>query len=280
MNDLNHRSWTEFKEEIQKYIPLHRSFFSRHKDDRCSALFRGQSNSEWELQTTLERTPCSDTTLERYIRSCHSARRFIENFEPSGISYEENVDLSKFDLSVKLPNYEYLAYLRHHGFPSPLLDWTESPYIAAFFAFRDIPKESTKSVRIHVYEADLGEGRAYVGSQPHILSMGPFAKIHSRHTIQQCWYTICIKEQYSGDAEHRSRETIFCSYEEAFSLSQQIQANQDGYSFFDIDIKYRNEALADLYHMNIHAYSLLGTTDSLMEMASPRIFNLPPDSDS
>jgi len=28
-----------------------------------------------------------------------------------------------------------MTRLRHHGFPSPLLDWPQSPYIAAFFAF-------------------------------------------------------------------------------------------------------------------------------------------------
>lgn len=32
-------------------------------------------------------------------------------------------------------SYGFMTRLRHHGFPSPLLDWPQSPYIAAFFAF-------------------------------------------------------------------------------------------------------------------------------------------------
>ncbi len=60
-------------------------------------------------------------------------------------------DYQGFELdlwSERCPGYAYMAYLRHHGFPSPLLDWTRSPYVAAFFAFNKASEDSSKRVSI------------------------------------------------------------------------------------------------------------------------------------
>lgn len=35
----------------------------------------------------------------------------------------------------KHPALTFMTHLRHCGFPSPILDWSRSPYVAAYFAF-------------------------------------------------------------------------------------------------------------------------------------------------
>jgi hypothetical protein len=82
-----------------------------------------------------------------------------------------------------------MAYLRHHGFPSPLLDWSSSPYVAAYFAFAE-PVEDGKNVAIYAYR-ERGDGGFKIGGndEPFIRQLGPYVSGPKRHFAQRSQYT-------------------------------------------------------------------------------------------
>jgi len=96
-------------------------------------LFRGQTNAEWGLETTLERL----------------ARRFSIDF--SELSKIEQGLLRKFQREASLyistppnknDNMQWLALMQHHGSPTRLLDWTYSFFVATYFAFETAKLDS------------------------------------------------------------------------------------------------------------------------------------------
>src|SRR3972149_3047061 len=127
------KSWEEFEDELVKInaatIALHEKT-QRHVD---YPLFRGHSNSEWHLESTLDRIErgMSVSDYDIIIKIIH---KHVETC--TGKKWDVDTELTIF--GFKLRALEFLVYLRHNGFPSPLLDWTKSPYIAAYFAFRDV----------------------------------------------------------------------------------------------------------------------------------------------
>ena len=159
----------------------------------------------------------------------------------------------------QLPALEYLVYLRHHGFPSPLLDWTESPYVAAYFALGSASVQ-TDSVVIYAYLEYAGGAKGSSSRTPSIQTVGRYIRTHRRHFLQQSQYTLCTAKE--GD--HWS----YADHESAFTVIRDEQ--QDLLWKFTLPTAQRLLALRFLDKFNLNAFSLLGSEESLMETVAFR----------
>ena len=262
------RDWAEFEHFIGTWAPGHRKAeMARTGRPTVSRfLYRGQANSTWRLDTTLERTLGSSCPLGRYYQFIAEARPQIEAFTDHKwpipeLDVEKLSRISISEIEGRLPCYEFLAYLRHHGFPSPLLDWTRSPYIAAFFAF--IEKPGSDKVSIYAFWEDPMEKKSWSidGSAIHLL--GPSVRTHRRHFLQQCEYTICIERIGEDDS--------FVSHEKHFARNL---PNQEYLWRLDLSADMRHEVLRHLDLHNINAFSLCSSEDSLVRTLATRIVEL------
>jgi hypothetical protein len=122
-NDVKCDSWNGFL-----------NFFHHEKalKQNNAYIYRGQASENWKLESTLKRKIKESSTknvekeiLESFKKYCLGRR----GHNPS-----------------KLSDSEWWALGQHFGLYTPLLDWSDSPYVAAFFAFNSTNKETDNVV--------------------------------------------------------------------------------------------------------------------------------------
>ncbi len=260
--DDNPISWSIFQSCANQLIEKNKTQRSKTPLYYSDWVFRGQSQQSWMLATSLERYIKNELNLEdkkfyleEYYRAAHSVLPAVNSLTGNNFPDIEDIDekdFSKFGY-FKQPSFHY--FLRHNGFPSPLMDWSYSYYVAAFFAFS--AATNSDDVSIYAYREYCGESKSGIVGRPIIETQGPYIETHHRHFSQQSTYTVC----YASEVKNGERKVYFAKHEDAVLT----ESSSDHMIKFILSKNEKDKVLESLYYMNINDYSLFRTDESLLK---------------
>jgi len=248
--------WEQFEEEFSNYIAYNQS-----QKNKLSPYFRGQQDAGWPLQTTLEQfCPNKDYSVEEYYKLLVTIKPSIETYTSKKWDLPETIKREGLDLSLPPTGYDFMVYCRHHGFPSPLLDWSLSPYVASYFAFAKT--EEKKYVSVYVFMPSLREVLSNYYAD--IFALGPLVNSNTvRHSNQKSVYSLYLKLD--------NENVFYAKYTDAYRNAQ-LSGKLIKYN---IPAKEKNKVLRKLDAMDINEYSLFDSEDSLMQTLAYRHIFLP-----
>ncbi len=233
-------SWNQFKDYVASL-----------EENRF--IFRGQENNEWRLRTHFHRT--GRANLYRFIR------------EDRSLLYKNLSHLTSrvFDLDRPEQNGAFISLAQHHGYPTPLLDWTYSPFIAAYFSCNDLKMGAIgpdRQIRLHVFdrilwEADFNPVQSLNYHLPNFSVLEALALDNPRMIPQQALATL------SNVADIESH-ILKCEKEKGKRYLRVI----------DLPSSERDEIVKDLRMMGITAGSLFPGLDGTCRQLKELMFGL------
>ncbi|MBS3768087.1 MAG: FRG domain-containing protein [Candidatus Cloacimonetes bacterium] len=156
---------------------------------RASVIFRGLSNADWKLLSSLDRLGCPHTEphSKAHLEE-HLLRNFIRYARPYLELYPEN-------------EWEWMVIAQHRGLPTRLLDWTYSPLSAAHFA---VLADNSNTDRV-VWELNWEIVHKHFNITPIVLNLHDLDKELQKRGFSGLWSLV----KYS----HTKEEPFICVVE-------------------------------------------------------------------
>jgi hypothetical protein len=182
------RTWAQFKK-----------FATNLEPDRF--IFRGQSMGH-RLRTAFHRTRRKDLLL--YLFKDVPMLHRVLTAQTRHL----------FDLNDPRQMGAFLNLAQHHGFPTPLLDWSHSPFVAAYFAFTGDPRPSSDGRKVRILMFDRREWAARYPQlqyltlcRPHFSLLEALAIENERAIPQQSLSTVTNVDDIETYIRAREAET-------------------------------------------------------------------------
>jgi hypothetical protein len=232
-------SWAEFKAHVGTFPA--RKF-----------IFRGQEKP-WKLRTSFHRTGRADVLV------------FQQRDIP--VLYRALSSRTKhlYNLNDGDQNGSFWHLAQHHGYPTPLLDWSYSPFVAAFCAYRKTnPKDAAPDDKVRIFMFDHVTWHA-TGHWERLQTM----RTHKRH--------VSVLEFIAMDNERMIPQQALSMVTNIDDVESYIRerehVKQTTYlQVFDLPAYERHTAMADLSLMGITAGSMFPGLDGMCEEIKERMF--------
>lgn len=212
-------------------------------------IFRGQEDNRWRLRSSFHRTGRAD--LNRY--DVEDVRDLHKIFSA----------LTHHPLNITDPQH-YAALInlaQHHGYPTPMLDWTWSPYVAAFFAFRNAKASKSGKHRVRIFKFDLTEwNKLYRATKiaperPNLTIINALAFDNARAIPQQSLSLTSNVDDIESHITLIGRQLSKCYLE-----------------VFDLPVRERDSIMRELALMGVTAGALFPGLDGACESLKERNF--------
>jgi hypothetical protein len=239
-------SWAEYKRIVADDLDLN-----------GAVIYRGQRMASWGLVSSVHGTAL--------VRSIPELKGYADYMLPQVHDALEAWVGRSWDLKSALGLAEFLAFLQHNGFPTPLLDWTQSPYIAAYFAFEGVNHFRPQGEDVAVFafnqqawSSTFKQVYDFADFTPHVSVLRPRQIGNHKLAVQQGCFTVT----------------------NVLDVEQHIRLNEAEESKFltkyELAVTERPRVIRELSLMGISAIQLMPSVEAVCKKAVEDLIGLVP----